>query len=410
LLFQTLDDKKDCVGVYLDGELIHDTIPAGLTHTWDYSTFLRDTEVEYAKFYCAGMSLDQVCPDNLRTQWEAVRDKLRAYFRSFGFAKVSLDENCFFDLVPRQFLLDYCEVKNRITQHVFDTYEKPDNYDFIKQLNIALDDIRYNELSISTEGIRPIYHKTATRKFVKNLQKYTPYCRYNIWGTKTGRLTNSPGSFPILTLDRQYRSVLKPNNDWFLELDYNAAELRVALSLAGQDQPTEDIHEWNIKNIFGDVDRQEAKRRIFAWLYGRKNVSGTLTNNDGTVEKLLEETYQRERIIGSHWTGTHVRTRFGRTIPSDHHHSLSYIIQSSCVDVTLRRLIEINERLRDCRSQIAFTLHDSIIIDLAASERGMIPELINLFGQTELGHFKVNTKVGRDFGNMVDLVLKTKCA
>ena len=36
----------------------------------------------------------------------------------------------------------------------------------------------------------------------------------------------------------------------------------------------------------------------------------------------------------------------------------------------------------------------------------MIPELINLFADTELGRFKVNTKVGRDFGNMADLILK----
>ena len=410
MLFQALDDKKECLGVYLDGKLIHDVLPEGLTQTWSYSAFLRDTDVEYAKLYCGGLTLDQVCPSSLRTQWEGVRDKLRAYFRSFNFAKVSLDENCFFDLVPRQFLLDYCEVKNRITQHVFDSYEKPDNYHFMCRLSEALEDIRHQELNISMEGIRSIYHKTATRKFVKNLQRYSPYCRYNMWGTKTGRLTNIPGSFPILTLDKQYRSVLKPTNEWFLELDYNAAELRVALALAGHDQPPEDIHEWNIQNIFGDIERQEAKRRIFEWLYGRKNVTGTLTNNDGSVEKLLEETYRREKIIGSHWSGTHVSTRFGRTIPSDHHHSLSYIIQSSCVDVTLRRLIEIHERLRDCRSRIAFTLHDSIVIDLATEDRGMIPELINLFGQNELGHFRVNTKVGRDFGNMMDLVLKTKCA
>ena len=406
MLFQTLDDKKDCVGVYLDGEMVYDTLPEGLTQTWAHSTFLNDTGVEYAKLYCHGLSLEQACPPHLRIQWEAIRSKLRAYFRSFNFAKVSLDENCFFDLVPKQFLLDYCEVKNRITQHVFDTYEKPANYEFMSDLAEVLDEIRYQKLNIDLEGIRPIYHKKETRKFIKTLKKYSPYCKYNMWGTKTGRLTNIHGTFPVLTLDKRYRAVLQPTNDWFLELDYNAAELRVALALAGQDQPEEDIHEWNIQNIFGDIERQEAKRRIFAWLYGRKNVTSSLDINDGTVEKLLAEAYRREEIIGQHWTGTHVATRFGRTIDSDHHHALSYIIQSSCVDITLRRLIDLHRRLRGCASRIAFTLHDSIVIDLASEERKMIPELINLFADTELGQFKVNTKVGRDFGNMVDLILK----
>ncbi len=406
MLFQTLDDKRDCVGVYLNGELLYDQVPDSLSKTWDYSTFLQDTNVEFAKFYCGGQTLEQVCPTNLNTQWEAVRSRLQAFYRSFQFAKVPLSENCFFDMVPERFLLDYCEVRSRISQHVFDTYERPENYDFIRALAEALDEIRYQKLNIQMSGVRDIYHKEGTRKFIKKMQKYSPYCKYNIWGTKTGRLTTMPGTFPILTLDKQYRSVLKPNNDWFLELDYNAAELRVAMSLAGHDQPKEDIHQWNMDNIFGEMERQEAKRRIFAWLYGGKNITRSLTTNDETVGKLLEETYGRERIVGSHWTGTHVRTRFGRTIPSDHHHALSYIIQSSCVDVVLRRLIDITDRLRGLKSRVAFTLHDSVVIDLADEDRGLIPELINLFGQNELGHFKVNVQAGRDFGNMKPLSLR----
>jgi hypothetical protein len=409
MLFQTLDDKRDCVGIYLDGELLYDKLPEGLSQTWDYSTFLQDTDVEFAKIYCGGKSLEEVCPPHLHTEWESVRNKLQAYFRSFQFAKVSLGENCFFDLVPERFLMDYCSVRNRITAHVFETYERPDNYDFIRSLVGALDDIRYQKLNISMDGIRDIYHKAETRKFVKRVQQYSPYCRYNAWGTKTGRLTSTPGSFPVLTLDKKYRSVLTPSNDWFLELDYNAAELRVALGLAGGEQPSEDIHAWNIENIFGgEIDRPEAKRSIFAWLYGGKNISSKLATNDEDVGRLLEERYRKAEIVGQHWSGTHVSTRFGRTIPSDHHHSLSYIIQSSCVDIVLRRLIRIHDRLKRTKSRVAFTLHDSIVIDLSNEDRGMIPELINLFAETELGHFKVNVQAGRNFGSMRELPLNSK--
>ena len=66
----------------------------------------------------------------------------------------------------------------------------------------------------------------------------------------------------------------------------------------------------------------------------------------------------------------------------------------------LRRLIKVSERLRGLKSRVAFTLHDSIVIDLADEDRGLIPELINLFGQNELGDFKVNVQAGRDFGTM----------
>ena len=90
-------------------------------------------------------------------------------------------------------------------------------------------------------------------------------CRYyNQFGTVTGRLTVTSNSFPIMNLDKSFRSILKPNNDLFVEFDYNAAELRTILSLSDQQQPEEDIHQWNIKKVFKqDMTRDEAKRKIF---------------------------------------------------------------------------------------------------------------------------------------------------
>ena len=65
--FQTLDDKKDCVGIYCDGALyFNQELPQDITHTWSYSAFLENKEVQYAKLYCGGKSLDDVCPEPLK--------------------------------------------------------------------------------------------------------------------------------------------------------------------------------------------------------------------------------------------------------------------------------------------------------------------------------------------------------
>mgnify|MGYP007000094991 len=54
----------------------------------------------------------------------------------------------------------------------------------------------------------------------------TPYVDYDIFGTVTGRMTTKRGSFPALNLKRELKKHVRPNNDVFLELDFNAAEIR----------------------------------------------------------------------------------------------------------------------------------------------------------------------------------------
>ena len=58
MLFQTLDNKRECVGVYVGGDLHFDTIPQDLTRTWGYSALLREEEdVEYASLYAQAAKL-----------------------------------------------------------------------------------------------------------------------------------------------------------------------------------------------------------------------------------------------------------------------------------------------------------------------------------------------------------------
>lgn len=398
MLFQALDNKGSCVGVYNEGRLLFETIPDNLSSTWEYSQFLKEKDIEYANLYC-GLSLQQACPEHYETELEYTSNKLKAFLRSLKTAKIDLNENCFFDLVPERFLLEYCDVKNKITKHILNNYQKPENYDFLLNLTKAIEEIKTQKLNLDRKALISGAHRFKTRQFMKKMSYFQPYIDYNIFGTKTGRLTTRKGTFPILTLDKQHRGVLKPTNDWFVELDFNAAELRTMLALSGQKQPQEDIHKWNIKNVFKEnITRDEAKTRIFAWLYGSEKESKRLSTTD--AKEILRQTYQREGIISKYWTGSHVTTRFGRTIPSDNHHALSYIIQSSCVDNVNRQLIKLHDRLVNNRTRVAFTLHDSIILDVPDSERKLIAELINIFADTELGKFKVNVSAGKDFGDM----------
>tara|TARA_Y100000310_G_scaffold330428_1_gene402029 strand:+ start:2459 stop:3646 length:1188 start_codon:yes stop_codon:yes gene_type:complete len=395
LFFQTLDDKSDCVGVYVDGEIILDGLPKDLSHTWSCSGFLKGKNIQYAKIYCGGKSLDEVCPEHLTARWNQICTKLRAFMRSFKVADVSLEENCFFDLVPRRFLLEYCYLKDQICKHVFSTFARPPSYDFQVALAECLGEMRYKSLSINSKNLFPLLHEPRARRFLKNLNKTLASCKLNPFGTKTGRLTTEPGSFPILTMDRKYRCVVEPTNDFFIELDFNAAELRTLISLQGKNQPPEDIHEWNVKNVYrGLVTREEAKKRIFAWLY-----------NPESTDYLSARAYDRDSVVQKYFTQGQVTTFWSKIIPSEERTALNYIIQSTCAENVLRQMLRVSNYLEGKESFVAFPVHDSIIIDLKFEERYLLPNIIKIFGDTLLGEFLVNVRAGKDFGNLKKLKL-----
>lgn len=395
MFFQTIDDKNKCIGVYAAGELYFDNIPSNLTKTWDYSESADKQEVDYGYLLAGGKTLEQVCPEHLAGEWDSVKRKMSAYKRSFEIAKLNFREHCFFDLVPHDFLLRLCEIKNKITQHVFENYEKPDNYEFLKDVQSLLFKIKYQDLNINTEDSKNLFLRTSHRNDIKKILSRPQYVDYNIFGTVTGRLTTRKDSFPILTVKKELRKLVKPHNDWFLSLDYNGAEIRTLLSLCGQEQPAGDIHEWNMINVFkrSAMVREEAKTLFFAWLY----------NPDSTT--IETEYYDRNQVLEKYYKDGKVRTIFNRQIEVEPRKAFNYLIQSTTADLVLERAVQIDRALAGKKSFISHVVHDEIVIDFADEDRDMVLEIRDIFSNNKLGKFLVNTSAGKDYYDLNRMVL-----
>ena len=173
MLFQTLDDKQECVGVYIDGEIYYGDVPEGLTGTWSYAPYLDGRDIDYAGLFCGGLDCGHVCPEALKDQWEEKTDKLKAFLRSFQESKVDLHENCFFELVPSRFLLEYCELKNKITQHVLDNYPKPKNYDFMLGITKLANQLRNQKVNLDLSSLNgEMSHDNGRRSWLLYLLIY----------------------------------------------------------------------------------------------------------------------------------------------------------------------------------------------------------------------------------------------
>ena len=387
MIFQTLDDKQKCVGIYADGKLYFDEFPGDLTHTWGYSGSLVDSDIEYARIYVGGTPLDKNCPGELIDELNAVTKKMRAFKKSFQLAKINMRDHCVFELIPHDFLLKFCALKNKITEATLENTERPENYDHLVACQKLLHKIRYQELHIDSRDCRTLFVNGANRNQAGKLLKGSRHIDYNLFGTVTGRLTTYTNSFPILTMKKELRSIVKPHNNWFLSLDYNGAEARTLLALSHQQQPDQDIHEWNITHVLKDptIPRDEAKTLFFSWLY----------NPDSTA--IDTNYYDRRKVLDKYYNDGYIETPLKRKIKVDQRRALNYLIQSTTADIVLERAVVIDKFLATKESFISHIVHDEIVIDFADSDRHLIEEIRDIFSDTNLAKFMVNLQVGKNY-------------
>ena len=388
MIFQTLDNKKECYAVFCDDTLYHYPNKLDLTRTWAYTPHLDSRKIEYAQIWALGSSLDDVCPEHLKDDWQSLNKKAKAFITSFHEAKINLDDICFYDAVPKKFLIEYNNLKNQITNYVFEHYKKPKNYDFLSDLVVFLHKIGKQKLNLRVKNLDFINPKV--RASFSKLKDSGDHVLYTPWTTATGRLSTTHKSFPILNLNKELRNVIIPTNDLFIELDYNSAELRTFLGLLDKEQPDDDLHEWICKNIFNDrFSREQSKKKVFAWLYNPK-----------ASNKKLNAHFDRELLLKKYYINGCVRTPYGRKIEVDQSKALNYTIQSTASDLLLTSALRIDKMLENKRSFISFCVHDSLVIDFAKEDRHMINDIVNAFSKNIFGSFKTNLSLGKNYGDM----------
>ena len=391
MTFQIMDDKKDCAGVYTNGRFIYDRIPDNIDGTWGYSDHLRDRHIQYAYLWTLGARISDICPEHLKTRWSAREGKIRAHYKSLRNTKINMGDVCFYELIPDKQLEHYFQTKNEICDWVFANVDKPTHYGLLHDSYITLQNIAKHKVNINKHKLFRYSQNDAKARSLWNWIKDREdvYVKYNLFGSVTGRLTTMEGSFPIMNLKTELKDIVEPKWDCFLELDFNAAEIRTMISLMGQKQPQEDIHEWNIKNIFKqDISREQAKQKFFAWLYNSEN------------KTIDSEFYSKDTLVEKFYIDGQIRTPFGRRTVCDRFHALNYLLQSASSDNCLERVNKIERFLRDRRSYVAFTIHDCVIIDLHRDDRDLIPQIKQIFEDTKLGQFKSSCHIGKNFGDM----------
>ena len=398
MLFQTLDDKRQCVGIYFDSELYFDldNFPQDLTRSWRYTPFMQGYRgVEYAEIYALGKTIDECCPDHLRDDWDLAQQRIKAFIKANRTAGLSSSAYCMFDMIPPSFLKQFCHAKNLISDWVISNYKKPINYRHLLATTEMLRDIEHYDIQIDNDALQSKTNDPSARVLIEKVNNHKTKVKYSLFTTRTGRLATTKRSFPLFTLKKEHRDVIMPKNDMLVELDFNGAELRTLLALSGKDQPDGDVHDWNVRNVFDNrVDREDAKVLFFSWLYGSRS--------DALKEwsRSLGLAYDTRQLKRKYFDDGLVLTPHGRKLECSDRLFVNYLIQSTTADLCYEQFVKVWSILRNKSSEVAFVLHDAIVIDLKLEDKDLIEQMAKVMSQTRFGKFSVNVSIGKNFKDM----------
>ena len=362
------------------------SLPEGDKATWFFDN------MDTGSFYVQSV-VDQKVEDYLPYtelgEWSKVNNKIKSQKKALETCKIKNED--MLALLPEPLIKEYYSFLNKATKAYVEKNEVNAFNMHVSRVASLIEKIKRQRVRVNFKNLLEEEDKNPRNKRVlKKIKEGKRVIDYDVLGSRTGRLTNKSGSIPILTLKKELRSIIEPQNDLFAEFDYNAAEVRVLLALCGMEQPQDDIHDWNFQNVFrGLGTREEAKVRLFSWLY-----------NPNSDDHLLNRTYDRKKVLKKYYNGKAVKNIFGREIESDDFHALNYLIQSTCADLVLEQAVKLDNLLKNKKSKIAFIVHDSIVVDVTKEDFNMMTTMLNCFADTRLGKFKVNVSGGKTFGDM----------
>jgi len=83
LLFQALDHKKDCVGYFADNHIHATGVVPNTGTTWELSAHMHGEVYELGRIYSHGAPLTDVCPEDMKAEWDRIKKALRSCLKAF---------------------------------------------------------------------------------------------------------------------------------------------------------------------------------------------------------------------------------------------------------------------------------------------------------------------------------------
>ena len=269
----------------------------------------------------------------------------------------------------------------------------------------------YNKLAtnvfflLEQKGLGIIYNSFVELFKPKNINLNTKdnvtYTSYNLYNA-TSRPTNSYNSvnYAAIPKSESHRGSFKPQNDYFVEFDFDGYHLRLLCDQIGYKLSPESAHKQLAKHYFGtenitEEQYDEAKQINFQALYGKiprkhKNLE---------IFKLIQEfidnihdVWQQTDIVCNPQSGKPFTKELGHMNPAK---LMNYMMQSLETSRNILILKEVLRYLKDKKTAPVLYTYDAILFDYSKEDGKEVLENLEKI-LSEQGKYPVKFKSSKN--------------
>jgi hypothetical protein len=227
-----------------------------------------------------------------------------------------------------------------------------------------------------------------------NLNRSKIYTQYNL-NTTTSRPSNTFNSinFAALNKDNSERMCYRPENDKFIELDFQGYHPRLIGEMVEFHFP-KDKNTYEMLGQLLGVTQQEAKELTFKQLYG--GVWSEYQNKPffKDVNMFIDSMWDEYQYGGKYVTENKI---FMPDAEMTRSKLFNYIVQSKETSTNVELLELVFSLLEDKKTKLVLYTYDAFLFDYSNEDKGLIQEIINMVG------YPVSVKQGKTYHGLEKL-------
>ena len=291
----------------------------------------------------------------------------------------------------------YCD---QISKKIEETWNQKDSINFESYEHYNNDAIS-SFCSIEKSGIKvtKIFDEKNKRQLSNN-KLYSDYFLY----TSTGRPSNNFAGTNFAALDKKKKELIIPDNDYLVEYDYDACNLRIIADLIDYKFPKGSAHD-HLAELY-NVDREEGKLITFKYLYGGIPWDVVQLNpffsKVKDFIKILWDEFKDKKYIE---TPIYKRQIFKKNFEDMTDVKLfNYYIQAAETEQNIRTIIQLQRYLYKRQTSLILYVYDAFLIDF--KEEDGIKTLKEIKKILEGSKFMIRAKMGYNYSDMKDITNK----